>query len=173
MQIFSIRNASEKDATLIAVLGATTFYEAYFEQDEPTVLTDYILDSFSVEKIRSEIADPNSTFYVAYLNNRAIGYARLVQDSRHDSVSGDRVVELKRIYIVERHWGMGYGEKLLLHCINEVRSLAADTIWLSVWEQNERGIRFYKRQGFGKVGTLNFMFGDVEETNEAMQLTLS
>ncbi|HEX6126596.1 MAG TPA: GNAT family N-acetyltransferase [Pyrinomonadaceae bacterium] len=172
MEGFSIRTATEKDAGLIAVLGATTFYEAYFEQDEPKVLTDYIVDSFSVEKIRDELADPNSSFYVADLNDRAIGYARLIRDSRLASVEGDRVVELRRIYLVERHWGKRFGEKLLFHCIDEGRRFDADTLWLTVWWKNTRGISFYRRHGFARVGTLEFKFGDFEETNDIMQLTL-
>jgi hypothetical protein len=39
-----------------------------------------------------------------------------------------------------------------------------ETIWLTVWKNNERAIRFYKRWGFRKVGVYDFVVGrDVQE----------
>ena len=65
------------DAKLISVLGAVTFYEAYFEQDNPHDLANYIHESFALEKICAEIEDKNEAFFIIYLNEKAVGYAKM------------------------------------------------------------------------------------------------
>ncbi len=45
----TIRRANLDDAVLISALATTTFFEAYFVQDESTNLAAYIYDSFKPE----------------------------------------------------------------------------------------------------------------------------
>ena len=134
----SIRKASVDDAVLISVLASTTFYEAYFEQDESSNLAGYIHESFDIETVQAEIEDPRSTFFLIFLGGKAVGYARLIDDSTTDGVADNRVVELKRIYILERVWRTGIGDTLLMHCVKTVRDKGFAVIWLGVWEENRR-----------------------------------
>ena len=168
----SIRKASVDNAVLISVLASTTFYEAYFEQDESSNLAGYINESFDIETVRAEIKDPQSTFFLIFLDGKAVGYARLIDDSMTDGVADDRVVELKRIYILERVWGTGTGEALLTHCIEIARNRGFNAIWLGVWEENQRAQKFYAKYGFEQVGTVTFPYGDVDGTNLVLQLRL-
>ena len=169
----SIRKASVDDAVLISVLASTTFYEAYFEQDESSNLAGYIHESFDIETVQAEIEDPRSTFFLIFLGGKAVGYARLIDDSTTDGVADDRVVELKRIYILERLWGAGIGDRLLVRCIETARKRGFQTIWLGVWEENQRAQRFYAKYGFCQIGTVTFPYGDVDGTNLVLQLSLS
>ncbi len=168
----TIREARPADAELISVLGAVTFYEAYFEQDDPPDLAEYILASFAVERIRAEIERPAATFFVAYLDDRAVGYAKLRDEERHESVRGDRAVELQRIYLVERVFGRGVGEILLRHCLDAARARGYETLWLGVWQENPRAIRFYEKHGFVRRGTLKFPYGDAVGINLVMEKAL-
>ena len=58
-----------------------TFYEAYFEQDDPAGLAAYLLESFSPQQIFADLADPNTIFFIAYRSGKAVGYARLLGNS--------------------------------------------------------------------------------------------
>ena len=165
----SIRQATPDDAVLISVLASTTFYEAYFEQDESENLASYIYPAFAVEALRAEIEDPTSTFFLIFQHGKAVGYARLIDDSTTDGITESRVIELKRFYLLERVWGTGIGNALLNHCIETARNRAFVAIWLGVWEENIRGQRFYAKCGFSKVGTLTFPYGDVDGTNLVLQ----
>ena len=167
-----IRQAGAEDVNLLSVLGAVTFYESYFEQDDPPDLADYIADAFNVDKLREEIADPDSTFFVVYHEGRAVGYARLIAGSREPCITAERTAELKRIYIVERLWRRGIGEILLDHCVREARRLEMDSIWLGVWQQNARALPFYEKHGFVKVGTLEFPYADTVGINDVMEMKL-
>jgi ribosomal protein S18 acetylase RimI-like enzyme len=155
-----ICRAAAADAKLISVLGAVTFYEAYFEQDAPADLANYIYESFELDKIRAEIGDENASFFIIYLDQHAVGYAKLREDSTVDCVNNETAIELQRIYTVERVFGKGVGERLLKHCLEIAKSKGFETLWLAVWEENRRALRFYEKHGFRRVGTSTFPYGE-------------
>lgn len=168
----SIKRAGVDDARLLAIIGTVSFYEAYFEQDTPIVIANYLCDNFSVEQMTAELNDPNAAFFIALQNEKAVGYAKLLSNAKAEGVSGSRPIELKRIYLVERVWGSGIGEALLSHCEDFGRSSGHDTIWLGVWQENQRGQRFYAKHGFSKVGTITFPYGDSVGINDVMEKPL-
>lgn len=169
MSEVQIKKAVSSDARLLSVLATATFYEAYHEQDDPYDLANYIVESFAVEEIREQLADPLTTFLVAYRENLAVGYAKLIDGSREPWVQAANTIELKRIYILERVWRQGIGEALLSYCIEEARRLEKDSIWLGVWQMNARARPFYEKHGFVKVGTLEFPYGDSVGINDVME----
>jgi GNAT superfamily N-acetyltransferase len=156
----TIRRADADDAALIAVLASVTFYEAYFEQDTPIALAGYIVESFPPNLIGVELADPNITYFIVFHDAYAVGYAKLREDSSGPGVTGEKAVELQRIYVVERFWKKGVGEMLLDHVSGAAREKGFNTLWLGVWEENARGRRFYEKQGFKDTsGRLEFPYG--------------
>lgn len=172
MKDIEIRSATAQDARLVSTLGAVTFYEAYFEQDDPPDLADYIHESFALEKIRAEIEDSSATFFIIYHNRHAAGYAKLRENSEVHCVKNDSAIELQRIYIVERFFGKGLGETLLEHCLQTARERGFETLWLGVWEENRRALRFYEKHGFREVGKITFPYGDAVGINLVMEKDL-
>ena len=168
----SIRHADISDANIICALGVTTFYEAYFEQDESSDLANYVLESFSPAQIKNELNNTNSTFFIAELNGKAVGYAKLRENSAVDCLKNENAVELHRIYILERAKGKGVGGKLLNRCFETARAIGYETIWLGVWEQNSAALKFYEKSGFVKVGKLQFPYGETVGTNYVLKLKL-
>ena len=168
-----IREAGAADAGLISVLGGVTFYEAYFEQDAPPDLANYILDAFEINKIRAEIENPQATFFILYLDGKAVGYAKLREDSEVYCIENETAVELQRIYLVERVFGKGLGKLLLNHCLEYAGQKGFSTLWLGVWEENIRARKFYEKYGFRRVGTITFPYGDTVGTNFVMEKVLS
>ena len=167
-----IRRARAEDAKLISVLGSVTFYEAYFEQDDPPDLANYIYESFNLEKVLSEIGDENAAFFIIHQNHHAVGYAKLREDSEVYCVDSETAVELQRIYLVERFFGTGVGEIFLKHCLEFAKSKGFKTLWLGVWEENRRAIKFYEKHGFRQVGTITFPYGETVGTNWVMEKVL-
>ncbi len=165
----SVRHAIDTDATLISVLASATFYEAYFEQDESSNLSGYIHESFAVDEVRSQLQDPESSYILIFLDGKAVGYARLIENATSDGISPGSTIELRRLYMLERVWGTGIGTTLLEYCVDEGRNRGFDIFWLGVWEENERAIRFYDKFGFSQVGTISFPYGDVVGTNRVLQ----
>ncbi|HMO80840.1 MAG TPA: GNAT family N-acetyltransferase [Pyrinomonadaceae bacterium] len=167
-----IREAGSDDAKLLCALQTVTFYEAYFEQDSPEDMANYLHEMFNPERVRLELEDKDASFYVMCRDGVAVGYAKLVRHSRADGVSQGRTVELKRIYLVERVWRQGLGQALLDHCIGVAMGEGFESLWLGVWERNERAKGFYLKNGFERVGTIEFPYGDTVGINWVMEKRL-
>lgn len=172
MNLF-IRQADISDLKIICALGVTTFYEAYFEFDDPHDLANYVTESFSLAQIESELNDRDSTFFIIEADARAVGYAKLRDNSLVECLKGDEAIELQRIYILEKAKGKGVGEALMRRCFDRARAKNYTKIWLSVWEQNLAAQRFYEKFGFVKVGEHQFPYGNAIGTNFVMKLDLA
>lgn len=168
----SIRQANVSDVKIICALGVTTFYEAYFQQDDSGDLANYVLESFSQAQIEAEIIDTDSTFFIAELNGKAVGYAKLRENSTADCLKSENAVELHRIYILERAKGRGVGRELMNRCFEAARAKGYETLWLGVWEQNSAALKFYEKTGFVKVGELQFPYGKAVGTNYVLKIEL-
>jgi ribosomal protein S18 acetylase RimI-like enzyme len=53
-------------------------------------------------------------------------------------------------------------------CLETVQGSRGDTIWLGVWEHNDRAIRFYERWGFEIVGEKQFVLGGEKQCDVVM-----
>ena len=171
-QNIAIKPASTADAKLICVLGAVSFYEAYFEQDDAHDLANYIHESFELEKIRAEIEDQNAAFFIIYADEKAVGYAKLREGSKVDCIKSENSIELQRIYVIERVYGTGIGESLLKHCLETARQRGFETLWLGVWEENTRAQKFYAKYGFSRVGEITFPYGKTVGINFVLEKVL-
>ncbi len=168
----SIRHADISDTNIICALGVTTFYEAYFELDESRDLANYVLESFGLAQIEAELNDTDSTFFIAESNGKAVGYAKLRENSTDDCLENENAIELHRIYILERAKGKGVGGELLNRCFETARAKGYETIWLGVWEENSAALKFYEKLGFVKVGELQFPYGETVGTNFVLKIKL-
>lgn len=169
---FYIRPAAPNEADLIVALATTTFYETYFELDKPLDLAHYIAKNFNPAKIQSELSNPDSTFFISFFGEKAIGYVKLRENSRVDCIAEKNVIELQRIYILQKMLGNGFGEKMLRHCLEKAAEKGYRSIWLSVWEYNLKAQSFYEKQGFTRVGTMPYPYGSEIATNFVMKKDL-
>ena len=155
----TIRPATADDINILAALGTTTCYEAYFELDPSSDLADYCARIYSPENIRTEFNDPNSTYFIAEINDRAVGFAKLRENNRVDCLGDAHAIELQRIYVLERLKGQNVGKALITRCLDSAREKGYDTLWLGVWEKNMRAQRFYEKIGMNNIGTTDFSDG--------------
>lgn len=160
-----IVRADLKDAAVIAALGATTFYEAYYLQDEPRDLGEYINANFNLAQILSELGNQNAFFFLVYLNQKAVGYAKLRSDSQVDCVAKENSIELQRIYLLQSVWGTGAGADLLQHCLDFAKAKNYQNLWLTVWTENRRAQKFYEKYGFRQAGKIKFPYGETVGIN--------
>ena len=167
-----IRRANVEDAKLISVIGTVSFYEAYFEQDNAHDLANYIYESFELNKIRAEIADEDAAFFIIFTGGKAVGYAKLRENSKADCIESENSVELQRIYIIERVYGAGIGAALLEFCLETAKQKGFETLWLGVWEENKRAQKFYAKHGFTRVGELDFPYGETVGRNFVLEKIL-
>lgn len=152
-----IRKATSEDVVLVALLSRTTFKEAFGHVWGDT-LADYLASTFSVEKLSSSICKENNVFFLALADGLPIGYAKLKKYCPYEGLIDPAPAQLQKIYLLEDFIGKNIGEKLQNAVFDEVRANEIKTLWLAVWDENEKGIRFYEKHGFIKQTKYHFEF---------------
>lgn len=165
---FAIRQAMLSDVDIIADLATRTFKSAYESMLSGEALETFITSTFSQGSIRAELSDPTNKFLLAFEGSKALGYGMLREGHWPAGVTRSKPVELARIYLVEEVIGGGYGTALMKACLDTAEASGYETIWLGVWEENKRAIRFYEKWGFTRVGSHPFEFGDEVHTDLVM-----
>jgi ribosomal protein S18 acetylase RimI-like enzyme len=164
-----IRRASIEDAQLLADLGARTFAETFATDNTPEDMEAYTAASFSLERLAEELHDPLSIFFIAEVEGRAAGYAKMHPGETPESVEGPQPIELVRLYVAAAWLGRGVGPALMRHCLEEARESGFQTIWLGVWERNHRAQAFYRKWNFHEVGEHLFQLGSDPQRDLVMQ----
>ncbi|HTQ64418.1 MAG TPA: GNAT family N-acetyltransferase [Puia sp.] len=171
LEKITIREAGIEHATSIAAVGKRSFYDTFRpffnNQDELRQYLDYTYDT---EKIASSITKPNNVFFIALLDQKMIGFAKLKKQSPNQKISADRQVELQKIYVLKEYQGSGAGQALLQAVLQMVSKIQPQCIWLDVLIHNERAIRFYEKNGFEKYGKHFFTIGSQTLTYDIMIL---
>jgi len=84
----------------------------------------------------------------------------------------NNALEIERIYVLKEYHGKEIGQLLYNKAIEVARDKKASYLWLCVWENNERAISFYKKNGFTAFDKHIFTLGDDEQTDIMMRLFL-
>jgi len=132
----------------------------------------YMKDGFSINKLQSELLDPNSEFYFAYINKDLAGYLKINIGSSQTDIKSDKGLEIQRIYLLKDFYGKKIGQLLLDKTIAIARQNNLEYIWLSVWEKNPKAIKFYEKNRFIEFNKHIFTLGTEEQTDIMMKLKL-
>jgi ribosomal protein S18 acetylase RimI-like enzyme len=165
----NVRYATVDDSTLLAELGARTFYDTFAVDNTPENMTSYLADSFSPEKQAAELEDPQSVFFIAEADDAAVGFARLKEGQPTEVSMGVHPLQLVRMYACKDWIGHGVGATLMKACLKEAEKRSCDTVWISVWENNTRAQIFYRKWGFVEAGTQIFQLGDDPQNDLLMK----
>jgi diamine N-acetyltransferase len=155
---FVIRHATSADLAALVELARNTFRDAYRHIDDPDDIEEYVASEFTPAAFTSILADRDSILLVAHHAQHHVGYVHIKCSGAPPCVTGPAPIELARIYLRQEKIGLGYGALLMQTVHAEARRLGCATIWLGVYERNQRARNFYKRWGFVDVGTKDFRF---------------
>jgi len=167
-----IRKAELKDIYNLQKIGKQTFVETFSEGNTEENLKKYLEEGFSIEKLTDELKDQNSEFYFAEVNYEVIGYLKLNSGQSQTELQHDNALEIERIYVLKEFHGKRVAQMLYQKAIEVANRLDVDFVWLGVWEENPRAIRFYKKNGFVEFDKHIFKLGDDEQTDIMMKLQL-
>jgi ribosomal protein S18 acetylase RimI-like enzyme len=167
-----IRRATLADAPLIASIGADTFTTSFGAQNTPENLAKHLAKAFGEEIQMRELTNPAVTYLIAEQNGRTAGYAQVREGDAPPAVTGPKPVEVRRFYVLADFHGTGIAQALMDACAAEARRRGGRTLWLGVWDQNPRAIRFYTKWGFEDVGGQTFMLGDDPQQDRVLARSL-
>jgi GNAT superfamily N-acetyltransferase len=164
--------ATLDDAATLATLGARLFQQAFGADNDAEDLRLFLARTFAPSVQLAELADANRVAWIAEIAGEPVGYATLRHGSRSPCVSARSPAEVQRIYADSSWLGRGVGAALMQACLAEARAASCDALWLGVWERNPRGIAFYEKWGFRRVGEQRFLVGTDSQRDHVMALTL-
>jgi len=168
-----IRKISIDHLPKLQKIGKTTFAETFTEHNTKEDLDKYLEESFSNEKLSSELNNPHSSFYFAEIEDNVVGYLKINFGASQTELKDNEALEIERIYVLQAFHGKKLGQALYEKAISIAKEMKVSYVWLGVWEQNHRALQFYKKNGFVPFDTHIFKLGNDEQTDIMMKLELA
>ncbi len=167
-----IRQASPFDLVALQAIGQKTFAETFAEGNSSENLASYLEEGFSENKLEAELRNENSQFYFALQKEEVIGYLKVNWADAQSENQDPNALEIERIYVLQQYHGTQVGALLYEQALAIAQARKAPYIWLGVWEENPRAIRFYQKQGFVEFGEHIFQLGDDAQRDVLMRLDI-
>lgn len=169
MENIEIRRITVNDIKLLQEIGRQTFYETFSAGNSEENMTKYLEEGFSEEKLMSELNNEHSEFYFAVIDDKVVGYLKLNFSSSQTELQDSISLEIERIYVLQKYHGKKVGQVLYEKSMQVAEDKKVDHVWLGVWEENPRAIRFYQKNGFEEFDKHIFRLGDDEQTDIMMK----
>lgn len=173
MDAISIVKVKPHEIRTLQKIGRQTFQETFSDSNSEENMKNYLEEGFSVEKLTLELHNPDSEFYFAIHENDIIGYLKINFGDAQTELKDHKALEIERIYVVNAFHGKHVGQLLYDKAITIAKEKGVEYIWLGVWEENVKAIRFYTKNGFMVFDKHIFKLGDDEQTDIMMRLKLS
>ena len=172
MEQLNIIKASILDIETLQTIGKQTFFETFAEDNTEENMANYLAESFSIEKISSELSNPESEFYFAKMEEKVIGYLKINAGNSQTEQHADTSLEIERIYVLSEFKGKKVGQALYEKAMQIAQQKQVKFVWLGVWEENKSAIRFYEKNGFVAFDSHVFMLGDDKQIDILMKINL-
>ena len=173
MNPIEIKKATLSDLEAIQKISTQTFIETFAAVNTPENIANYVKDSFNSEQLISELNNANSQFYLATADCEILGYLKVNFGDAQTERINKNALEVHRIYVSQAFHGKNVGQLL----IDKVKEMAlqtgVDSIWLGVWEENHRALRFYTKNGFVEFDKHVFTLGNEQQTDLLMQFVIN
>jgi len=157
----------------IGSIARASFYFTFKDVTPEDDMKTFLETTYTKENHLKEIMDDQMITYICELPDEGeVGFAQLHLHEPKECVSDPDPIELQRIYVFPNFISFGIGKILMERCIKEAKDLGYKTMWLGVWEGNERAKKFYAKFGFEKVGEHIFQVGQDAQRDFIYQATL-
>jgi len=172
MENIEIKKVTLRDIEALQQIGKQTFSETFSAGNTEENMVKYLKEGFSLFKLKAELSDAYSQFYLAVIDGDVIGYLKLNTGKSQTELKDVNAVEIERIYVVQAYHGKKVGQLLYEKAMEISQKVNAEYVWLGVWEENPRAISFYKKNGFVEFDKHVFKLGDDEQTDIMMKKSL-
>jgi ribosomal protein S18 acetylase RimI-like enzyme len=163
-----IRRALASDAEQLAVLGMQVWLDNYATGGIHPAIARYVLETFTAHKFRTMLDSPAWLILVAERGHNLIAMSIVALDRSTPHSDAPLQAEVDRLYVQEPFCNAGIGARLVEAIEAELAARAVALMWLEVWAENERALRFYSRIGFDDVGTAFFELNGRQHENRVL-----
>lgn len=146
--MIEIKIPTVNDAELISKMAIQTFRESHGTSASEKDIAEYELTRLNVNLFELELADPKNIFRILYFDRIPIAFSKIICNFPNPKIEQQRVCKLEKIYVLKEHYDKKVGKLLFDHNIEIAKQQEQKGIWLYVWTENKRALRFYEKQGF-------------------------
>ncbi|HEX8333348.1 MAG TPA: GNAT family N-acetyltransferase [Segetibacter sp.] len=150
--MISITKVQREDVPTLSRIGSLSLIESHGKSAPAHVMQSYVDENFSETALREEVIDPANIFYLVSYNGEPVGYSKIVYNISIESVSHPNITKMERLYVLAKFHNFQLGRQLMDFNIKLSKHHDQQGMWLYVWKENHRAIRFYERTGFTIVG---------------------
>ena len=150
--MISITQVNISDVPTLAEIGSITLIESHGHSAPAEVMQAYVDEKFSKEWLTKEVSDPANIFHIIHYNGRAVGYSKIIYDVPIQPVAEAAITKMERLYVLQEFHDLKLGNELMEFNIQLSKQHGQHGMWLYVWKENARALRFYQRTGFEIVG---------------------
>ncbi len=168
-----VEKVHQNEIDKLQIISRKTFGETFGDRNTAENMNKYLNEELSIAKLTAELNNPGSEFYFALLNNEPIGYLKLNRGQAQTDICDGASLEIERIYVSMEFHGKKVGQALYEKAIEIAKNIGVEYVWLGVWEENNKAIKFYTKNGFKAFDTHSFMLGDDEQKDILMKLAIS
>lgn len=168
-----IVQATTKDLLAVQQIAIATFTETFSAFNTQTNMKKYVQEKLNEKQLLSELANPDSLFFIARDSVMTVGYLKLNTGKAQTELQDDKAIEIERIYVKASYHGQQVGQILYEKAMEIAKTLKKEFIWLAVWEENPRAIRFYEKNGFAPFDKHTFTLGDETQTDIMMKKSIA
>jgi len=157
-----IRSALPTEAQALALLGERLWRETYTGLIPQANLELHLAGTFGLVQQTGELVDPANWMLVLEVDGALLSYALLRAHGPKEAtpaVPFQRPLEVVRFYVDRSLHGQGAAQALMAEVLARAAAAGHDGVWLQVWEQNPRAIRFYAKAGFIDAGDATYRIG--------------
>ncbi|MCK9286083.1 MAG: GNAT family N-acetyltransferase [Sphaerochaetaceae bacterium] len=169
MEQIILRRCDVSDVEVLRKLSEITFRETFGADNTPADMECYVKEHFSVSRMKEELGNFHSLFFLAVHDGKAVAYMKLNFSEAQTEPDYPNSLELQRIYVLHDFKHNNIGRLLMEKAIEVCRREQLGYLWLGVWEHNAAAIRFYEKQGFKMCRTHQFTLGTDVQTDYIMK----
>ncbi|MFD1647412.1 GNAT family N-acetyltransferase [Haloarchaeobius litoreus] len=139
----TVREATTDDARAVQRVADAACHAVYDDILGPEEVDEVVASWYDPERLVHDDVEPDERpFFVTAVDDDVVGYVEGVPDDEDD------VADLYRIYVHPDHWGAGLGRALLDRLERAFRDRGFERLRVSVFAENDVGVRFYESVGF-------------------------
>ncbi len=167
----SISRTATKDAQVLSEIAIRSFIESHGHSAPIEDIHNYVNEKYNPVALLEELSDERNIFHIIYSDERPAGYSKIILNYPYERSTEKNITKLERIYVLQEYHDKKLGKELF-HFNKELAKASGQSgMWLFVWVENHRAIRFYKKNGFVIIGNYDFKISETH-SNPNHQLFL-
>ncbi|MEY3343499.1 MAG: hypothetical protein RL090_1183 [Bacteroidota bacterium] len=171
--MIKVEYAQIDDFEMVSDLGRRAFQEAFGQYNDPGDMQAYLDLSFDPQRIKAQLQDPKVVYLIATYMETPVGYAKLIRNAVTTYTDHDlKQIQMERIYALGAYVGKKIGKALMQESLRIAKAEGFQYMWLGVWQENQRAIKFYKDFGFEIIGVKQFVIGNEVNDDYVMGVKL-